>query len=406
MPTETAAAKRPHILVIGGGPAGLRAAEVAAEAGAEVTLCDQKPSFGRKFLVAGKGGLNLTHGEPMQNFATRYNGPAMPRDFWKDALADFDNAAMREWAARLGAGTFAASSGRVYPKSLKGAPLFRAWLQKLGDLGVVARTQHRFVALNNTCATFATAADDVEIAADAIILALGGGSWRRTGSDGEWVDILRQLGVEVHDLVSANCGWNVAWPDAAIDHLEGVPLKNLTAHAAESRIVKGEVMLTRYGIEGGPIYALGPALRAMENPAITLDLKPAHDIRQLLRKAESVKRDLVPECLQRWKLLPAVQHILEFAASDQLSSVESIAALVKGLSIPLTSPRPLDEAISSAGGVAWHGLDAGLMLKSLPKVFVAGEMIDWEAPTGGYLLHGCIVSGERAARAALRTCSG
>lgn len=390
-----------HILIIGGGPAGLRAAEVAASAGARVTLCDQKPSFGRKFLVAGKGGLNLTHSEPIENFPARYQGGRMPQDFWEKTLSDFDNHSVRKWAAELGIDTFAASSGRIYPKSLKGAPMLRAWLSRLDELGVVGKTRHYLTGLDGTTACFETPSGEISIAADAIILAMGGASWPRTGSDGRWVKLLEAAGIEVAELVSANCGWEVAWPESSIELLEGVPLKNLHAFAADSSPAVGEVMLTKYGIEGGPIYGLGPALRAMPSPVLTLDLKPAHSVEQLTRKAESVKRDLVPQCLSRWRLQPAVGEILKSVAPGQLDSVTSIAAQVKSLQIPLTQSRPIAESISSAGGVAWNELNDSLMIQNLPGVFVAGEMIDWEAPTGGYLLQGCFASGQLAAVAAL-----
>ena len=393
----------PHVLVIGGGPAGLRAAEVVSAAGVRVTLCDQKRSVGRKFLVAGKGGLNLTHSEELGTFATRYEGLGQAQQadgFWLRALGCFDNKAIRAWAAKLDVGTFVQKSGRVYPKALKAAPLLRRWVDRLRAQGVEFRMGHRLTELAPGMATFETAEGVTGIQADAIILALGGGTWPQTGSDGAWVETLQQSGVEVTPLESANCGWEVEWPEALIDRLEGQAIKNLVASVGDHS-VPGELMLTRYGMEGGPIYALGPALRAMESPAITLDLKPTFRAEQLVAKMESAKKDFLAESEVRWRLSEAMRLVLEHFHGP-FESAQKLARHAKACCIPLQSPRPLDEAISSAGGVAWKGLDEeGLMLKELPGVFVAGEMIDWEAPTGGYLLQGCFATGSLAAEGAL-----
>jgi uncharacterized flavoprotein (TIGR03862 family) len=378
----------------------LRAAEVASAAGAEVTLCDQKRSVGRKFLVAGKGGLNLTHSEELETFVTRYQGPNQPDDFWRRALGKFDNKAIRAWAARLDVGTFVQKSGRVYPKALKAAPLLRRWVEKLRTQGVDFRMSHRLASLASGRATFESPEGVVSLEADAIILALGGGSWPQTGSDGAWVKTLANAGVEVSPLTPANCGWEVEWSFGLAEQLEGQPLKNVVASVGDEG-APGEIMLTRYGMEGGPLYALGPALRAMEEPALTLDFKPTFTSRELVAKMESAKKNFLAESQYRWKLSEPMRLILDYFHGP-FESAEQLARDAKACRIPLTKPRPLAEAISSAGGVAWKGIDDQLMIKELPGVFVAGEMIDWEAPTGGYLLQGCFASGTLAAESALR----
>jgi len=389
----------PHILVIGGGPAGLRAAEVASAEGAEVTLCEQKRSVGRKFLVAGKGGLNLTHSEELDGFVKKYRGPEQPDDFWPRAIARFDNKMIRSWAARMDVGTFVQRSGRVYPKALKAAPLLRRLVEKLREQGVTLKMQHRLSKLTSRCAEFETPSGSVEVKCDAIVLALGGGSWPQTGSDGDWVTTLQKAGVEVSPLTSANCGWEIAWPEEIISQIEGQPLKNVVA-SVNGEIAPGELMLTRYGLEGGPVYQLGPALRAMSEPAVTLDLKPTFTAGQLVAKMESVKKNFLKESKYRWKLSDPMRGILEHFHGP-FESADELANHAKECRVPLGQPRPLEEAISSAGGVKWSELNEHLMINELPGVFVAGEMIDWEAPTGGYLLQGCFASGTLAAEAAL-----
>ena len=389
----------PHILIIGGGPAGLRAAEVASASGAKVTLCEQKRSVGRKFLVAGKGGLNLTHSEESRTFVTRYLGPSQPANFWARALDRFSNKEIRAWAARLDVGTFVQKSGRVYPKALKAAPLLRRWVQRLREQNVRLLMKHRLTALRSGQADFDTPEGSITIAADAIILALGGGSWPQTGSDGRWVETLEKAGITVTALTSANCGWETNWPDSLIEKIEGQPLKNSVASAA-GQLAPGEIFITKYGLEGGPLYALGPILRTMETPALTLDLKPTFTAEQLVAKMESVKRHFLKESQYRWKLSEPMRDLLDHYHGP-FESAQQLAEHTKALQIPLTKPRPLAEAISSAGGVTWDSLNSELMLSKLPGTFVAGEMIDWEAPTGGYLLQGCFASGTVAAEAAL-----
>ena len=392
------------IAIIGGGPAGLRAAEVAAAGGASVTLFDAKPSVGRKFLVAGRGGLNLSHAEPREVFATRYTGPEQPPDLWPALLAEFDAAALRQWAADLGVETFAATSGRVYPRELKAAPLLRRWVQRLRAAGVKFALRHRWTGLRPGArwqVDFQVEDEARTVGADAVILALGGGSWPETGSDGAWVSVLEQTGVPVAPLTASNCGWEISWPPALLAQAEGRPLKNITARAGETTAV-GELLVTKYGLEGGAIYQLGPALRAMPEPEIVIDFKPAHTVAQLVKKLGNCPRNFLAEARSRWKLGDAAFAILEnLPGHGPFTSAESLAATVKNCALKLTGPRPLAEAISSSGGVRWRELDAALMVRRLPGVFVAGEMIDWDAPTGGYLMQGCFATGTRAARGAL-----
>lgn len=388
-------------MVIGGGPAGLRAAEVAASGGATVRLFDAKPSVGRKFLVAGRGGLNLTHSESRERFATRYHGPGQPEELWASLLADFDAGALREWASGLGVKTFAATSGRVYPCELKAAPLLRRWVHRLRETGVQFDLRHRWTGLrpgDRWQVGFLAEGGMSTVEADAVILALGGGSWPGTGSDGGWVSVMEGLGVAVSPLMSANCGWEIPWPAALLEKAEGQPLKNITVRAGETTAV-GELLMTRYGLEGGTIYQLGPALRALSEPEIIVDLKPTHTAAQLVRKLGNVRADFLAEARSRWRLCEAAMALLEHGPGQgPFRSAEALAARVKSYALRVTGTRPLAEAISSAGGVCWSELDSQLMVRRLPGVFVAGEMIDWEAPTGGYLMQGCFATGTRAAR--------
>lgn len=386
-----------RIAIIGGGPAGLRAAEVAAEAGAEVTLFDAMPSVGRKFLVAGKGGMNLTHSEPQETFASRYSASKPSGELWSSILAEFTPADLREWATRLGAETFEAGSGRVYLKNLKAATLLRAWVAKLKSLGVRFEMRHRLVSVIPGSTNRISFSNGCSAEADAVILALGGASWPQTGSDGQWTGALQNLGISIQPLAAANCGWEHDWNPDFLTLAEGKPLKNVAVRAGEKQF-QGELMITRYGIEGGPVYALGKTLREMPDPWIAIDLKPAHSHEQLVAKMESVRRNFTAEARQRWKLGDAAYALL---ARNEWKDIHSLAQEAKNCVIPLKGPRPVAESISSAGGVCWSEMDSHLMVKRLPGLFVAGEMIDWEAPTGGYLLQGCFATGSLAARSAV-----
>ena len=392
-----------NIAIIGGGPAGLRAAEVAASGGAAVTLFDTKASVGRKFLVAGKGGLNLTNSATRDQFVERYSGPAQ---LWVSLIADFDADALRAWAAGLGVETFAASTGRVYPRELKAAPLLRRWVQRLRALGVKFAVHHRWTAMRREgqwMLDFQTPDGPRTFAADAVILALGGGSWPETGSDGTWTTTLESLGVEVAPLRPANCGWEYPWPRAVIEAAEGQPLKSIAVRASGVE-VRGELLVTKYGLEGGALYQLGPQLRA--NPDLVIDFKPSSTVEQLVAKMGPIRRNFLAEARARWKLNDAAFSIVSNVPEPrEWASAQDLAAHVKNVPLRLTGPRPIAEAISSAGGVAWRELNEMLMLRKLPGVFVAGEMIDWEAPTGGYLIQGCFATGTRAARGALTSAS-
>lgn len=394
--TPMGATMRKRIAIIGGGPAGLRAAEVAATS-AEVTLFDAKPSVGRKFLVAGKGGLNITHAEDFTEFAERYRGPNFPEPLWTRLLSEFDAEALREWAAGLGIETFVASTGRVYPKEMKAAPLLRRWVERLRTAGVTFKMNHRWTEIRpDRILKFSSPEGIASHQADAVILALGGGSWPETGSDGDWVSILENQGLILSPLTPSNCGWEVDWPSALLA-AEGLPLKNITARAGELN-AKGELLITRYGLEGGIIYQLGPALR--ENPHLTIDLKPSVPVEQLVRKLGLLRGNFVNEARSRWRLSDAAFALLSHLAKP-VESGEALAQQAKALPVALLRPRPLAEAISTAGGVAWTELDENLMLTKLPGIFCAGEMIDWEAPTGGYLMQGCFASATYAANSAL-----
>lgn len=386
-----------HIAIIGGGPAGLRAAEVSS-AEAKVTLFDAKPSVGRKFLVAGKGGLNITKAEDFSHFATQYRGLDFPEPLWTRMLAEFDPNGLRQWAAGLGIETFVASTGRVYPKAMKAAPLLRRWVERLRASGVTFKLNHRWKGLDeNGYLEFQTPTGPATQEADAVILACGGGSWPETGSDGSWADALKNLGIAVSPLTPANCGWEVAWPAALLAEAEGLPLKNIRARAGE-QTAKGELLITSYGLEGGAIYQLGPALR--ENAQLFLDLKPEVSVEQLVRKLGLIKRNFLAEARSRWRLSDSAFALLNHLIGTP-ETAEVLAGATKSLPIQLIRPRPLAEAISSAGGVAWVELDENLMLTKRPGIFCAGEMIDWEAPTGGYLMQGCFASGTHAAESAL-----
>ena len=389
---------RADVLVVGGGPAGLRAAEVARASAASVIVCDAQPSFGRKFLIAGRGGLNLTHGEPVENFPARY-GAEMER--WVDLLREFSPDALRAWAAELEVDTYVGTSGRVFPRGQKAAVLLRAWTHRLRASGVHFQMNCRLAALapdgESWRAEFRSGNESLSFNGRAVVLALGGASWPETGSDGTWPALLADKGVTIAEWAPANCGWNVEWPPELLERAEGLPLKNLSVSAGDEA-VSGELLITRYGIEGGAVYRHGRALRAMATPQLRIDLKPQLSLEALRQRLANIP------CGGSWtqalKLSPAATAMVETLYPDVCADNDRLAARVKNLTLVLRGPRPIAEAISSAGGVMWEELDSDLMLRKMPGVFVAGEMIDWEAPTGGYLLQGCFSTGTRAGRAA------
>jgi len=390
------------VAIIGGGPAGLRAAECAVEAGARVTLYDQKRSVGRKFLVAGKSGLNLTNDVEMDSFLPKYSGADLPVQQWRALVEEFDNKALRKWASDLGVDTFVASGGKVFPSSKKAAPLLRRWVLKLKSMGVVFVVNHCWVDLRREgpawFCDFETSEGRVTATHDAIVLAMGGGSWPQTGSDGGWVDILQRHGVPLSSLQAANCGWECDWTDTTRAIAEGKPLHHLKITAG-AETVSGELMVTRYGFEGTPMYHLGRTLRNMEQPELVIDFKPMFTMEHMVNKMESARRDFYKEARLRWKFTESMCAILR-QLHGEFDSAEALASAAKACRIPLTGARPIAEAISSSGGVAWSGLDENLMISALPQVYCAGEMIDWEAPTGGFLIQGCFATGSRAGRAA------
>ncbi|TAG07923.1 MAG: TIGR03862 family flavoprotein [Verrucomicrobia bacterium] len=393
---STPACKR-RLAIIGGGPSGLRAAEVAASEGMDVALFERMPSVGRKFLVAGKGGLNLTHSELLETFATRYSGEDQAPDFWPRALENFSPQMMRAWADSLGVETFRASNGRIYPTALKAAPLLRRWVSRLKENGVQFHLNHRCCGLEQDEHGFLIHFENgTTHACDVVIMAMGGASWPRTGSDGSWMTFLTALGIPCSPLLASNCGWGHAWPEAIVAEIEGKPLKNLLV-TADGKSVHGELLITRYGLEGGAIYQLGSALRKMAKPEITIDFKPTYSEAELIRKMESARGDLLDAAIERWRLSPAAAAILR---RDSWPNAAALASGVKHAIFRLTQPQPIAEAISSAGGVAWKGLDESLMARETPGLFFAGEMLDWDAPTGGYLLQGCFATGTLAAQAA------
>ena len=395
---------RSHIAIIGAGPAGLKAAEVAISAGAQVSVFDSKPSAGRKFLIAGKSGLNLTHDEPWERFLEKYNGHELPTSLWNNILTNFDNQSLRQWASNLGIKTFVASSGKVFPEKMKAAPLLKRWIDQLRSSGVNFNFRNHFIDFQHTDRNikinFSTPDGPSEQSFDKLIFALGGGSWKETGSTGDWVKIFQAHHIKTSPLTSSNCGWEVDWHTDFIQENEGLPLKNINVKASsESR--HGELVITRYGLEGGPIYRLGPAIRKLSKPEITIDFKPSHSEEQLIAKMESAKRNLIHEAKLRWKLNPATHSLLQnqFRNSESFQT-EDLAKSIKNFPITLTKPRPIDEVISSAGGIQWSELDDNLMLKKFPGIYCAGEMLDWDAPTGGYLLQACFATGTWASEAA------
>ena len=370
------------------------AAEHLAQSGVAVSVYDRMPSVGRKFLLAGRGGLNLTHSEPLQRFLDRY-GPARP--MLAPSIEAFPPDALRAWCAELGHETFVGSSGRVFPRSFKAKPLLRAWLGRLAGLGVRFHTGHRWIGWDDAGALrFATATGDVLVRPAATVLALGGASWPRLGSDGGWVELLRARGVVVNALRPANCGFLHAWSPVFRARFAGEPLKRIAATFG-GVTVRGEAMLTEDGIEGGVIYALSRALRdaidAEGSATLLLDLRPDLDAAALAQRLGGHGQSLA-NALRKGGLA--------FAAAGLVREVEaagSLADRVKALPLRLIGARPIERAISSAGGVALAELDAGCMLRRLPGVFAVGEMLDWEAPTGGYLLQAAFSTGLAAARA-------
>lgn len=398
------------LAVIGGGPAGLMAAEAASEQGAVVDLFERMGSVGRKFLIAGKGGLNLTHSEPFSRFTSRYGERALEVARW---LRLFDPEALRDWARRVGVETIVGSSGRVFPSDLKAAPLLRRWVRKLRERGVRFHVQHRFRGWDEAQRLrFETPDGPVAIDAAVAVLALGGGSWSVLGSDGCWVEALAAVGVDIAPLRPANCGFEVPFSKYFSDRFAGTPIKPavlsfVSADGSKLR-QRGEFVITQHGVEGSLIYALSAPLRdrlAVDGQVeILLDLAPSTSIEDLTRRiARPQGSRSLSEHLRRSGCSPVVIGLLfEVLGRPLPTDPACLAAAIKSLRLRLTATRPIDEAISTAGGVRFENLDESLMLRQRPGVFCAGEMLDWEAPTGGYLLTACFASGRIAGEAAAR----
>jgi hypothetical protein len=387
------------VAVIGGGPAGLIAAETLSARDCGVTVYERMPTFGRKLLMAGRGGLNLTHSEPFARFQARY-GEAAGR--LRPSLDAFPPAALIAWAEGLGQETFTGSSGRVFPKALKASPLLRAWLKRLADQGVEMQTRAEWLGWDETGAL--AFRDLPPQRPDAVILALGGASWPRLGSTGTWAEILQAKGVEVAPFRPSNCGFTVDWSEPFRTRFAGTPLKTL-ALSFGGQTLRGEAVITGYGLEGGGVYALSAPLRdaiARDGRALLeLDLRPDTPEDQLATKlARPRGGQSLSNFLRKTAGLPPVAlNLIREANAGALPG--NLAHAIKHLPIVLTASRDLDRAISSAGGLAWSEVDEHLMLKALPGVFAAGEMLDWEAPTGGYLLQACFATGVAAAQGVL-----
>jgi uncharacterized flavoprotein (TIGR03862 family) len=415
MPPSPSTSETATVAVIGGGPAGLMAAEALAGAGLAVDVYDAMPSVGRKFLMAGKGGMNLTHAEPAEPFLGRYGQRAAQL---APLIEAFDPAALRAWVHGLGVDTFVGSSGRVFPTDMKAAPMLRAWLHRLRESGVRFHMRHRWIGWdepdtpgNVPALRFATPEGERRIAADAIVLALGGGSWARLGSDGAWVPLLAARGVGIAPLRPANCGFDVAWSGHFHERFAGQPVKTvaigLTATDGTPHYRQGEFVITQGGIEGSLVYALSAPMRdlldAGADATIRLDLAPDMAVSRVAAEVGRPRgaRSLSSHLQSRLGIAGVKAGLLRECLSKQaMQDPAQLAAAIKALPLRLVRPRPIDEVISSAGGVTFDSVNGQLMLSALPGVFCAGEMLDWEAPTGGYLLTACFASGLAAGRGA------
>ncbi|MBV2184425.1 MAG: TIGR03862 family flavoprotein [Rhizobium sp.] len=389
-----------RIAIIGGGPAGLMAAEQLSRAGHKVTVYEAMPTVARKFLLAGKSGLNITHAEPYERFVSRFGSAA---DLLRPMLDGFTPQDVRDWADGLGTETFTGTSGRVFPTVMKASPLLRAWLKRLEAKGVAILTRHRWIGFDGNACRIDTPHGQQTVEADAVLLALGGASWPRLGSNAVWVPWLQAKGIEVAPFRPANCGFDCAFSETFVERFAGEPVKSVTATSAAGT-TQGEFVISRNGIEGSLIYAHSSALRdALERDgtaSLVLDLTPGRTVEKLTRDLE--RQDAKASFSNRLRKgagLDGVKAALlrELVADASRLDPRRLAETIKALPLPVVSTRPIAEAISSAGGITFESIDKDLMLKALPGIFVAGEMLDWEAPTGGYLLTACLASGRTAA---------
>lgn len=398
-----------NVAIIGGGPAGLMAAEGLGAAGCAVTVYEAMPTLGRKFLLAGKSGLNITHSEDFDIFRTRFLaaserlGPAL------DAFTPDD---IRAWTAELGTETFVGSSGRVFPTAMKASPLLRAWLARLEAMGVRLLKRHRWMGFEGDGLNLETPEGRIVIRPDATLLALGGASWPRLGSDAAWVPWLHDKGVEINPFKPSNCGFDVAWSDSFRERFAGAPLKSVVTRSPAGTF-QGEFVISRHGIEGSLVYAHSAALRdQIDNDGqavLSVDLTPGRsEERLVLDLARQGGKTSFSNRLRKGAGLEGVKAALlrELLPESPRATAETLAKAIKSLPIPLLRPRPIAEAISSAGGIAWPEIDARFMMARMPGLFVAGEMIDWEAPTGGYLLTACLASGRAAGQGMIEWLSG
>ncbi len=399
------------IAIIGGGPAGLMAAETACAAGAQVELYDAMPSVGRKFLLAGKGGLNLTHSEPSEKFLSRYGAR---RGQLTPLLTAFGPDALKAWAKGLGIETFVGSSGRVFPKDLKAAPLLRSWLRRLRKSGVQFHVHHRWIGWDEQGSLLFSSPDGPRsIQTDAVVFALGGGSWPKLGSDAAWVPLLKKRGLHIVPLQPANCGFDVGWSEHFRTKFAGHPVKSVAvvmrSDVGTESWHPGECVITDTGVEGGVVYTVSATLRneilAKGSATLRLDLAPDRESSRLAHDlARPRGKRTMATHLQRQAHIEGVKAGLlrEVVSKEDFADPVRLAAAIKSLPLKLVAPRPLEEAISTAGGVPFEALDERLMIRDLPGVFCAGEMLDWEAPTGGYLLTACFATGRTAGAGAVK----
>ena len=397
------------VAIIGGGPAGLMAAEVLSQAGVKVDLYDAMPTVGRKFLMAGKGGMNITHSESIDKFLARYGSR---QAYIKPLLDAFGPEALRTWVQELGFETFVGSSGKVFPVDMKAAPLLRAWLHRLRADGVSFHMRHQWLGWDDGMLRFQTQEGEKKVSADAVVLALGGGSWARLGSNGAWVQVLAQRGVQAEPLQPSNCGFDVGWSEFFQGRFAGQPLKSMQASFTPSAgfvfCEPGELVVTANGVEGSLIYKMAALLR--EQIAVTgsaliyLDLAPGKDKQYLIdRISEPRGKHSMANHLRKRIGIDGVKAGLlrEVLSKEDFDDPVRLAEAIKALPVKLVAARPIDEAISTAGGVSFEALDERLMIRAIPGVFCAGEMLDWEAPTGGYLLTACFACGRVAGKGVL-----